>query len=157
MRCHLFFGKDPAEGYTNFSHSVSDSQEYTLQPGPHAGFSSNFDESGTLGAAGATTDILPIPSVRDVWKPLTPSGARTAFFNGLPYPGGSTTQAPNSTPLTYDKTLHSKIDKIFARLDQIESGRTTDTSNAQTEVLLFIMSGIFVLFLTDLAVRKGGR
>ena len=56
---------------------------------------------------------------------------------------------------SYDVNLHSKIDKIFSRLDELETSRTNETGNAQTEVLLFIMSGIFVLFLTDLAVRKG--
>jgi hypothetical protein len=64
---------------------------------------------------------------------------------------------PSNSTVVESKSLHSKLDKIFARLDELEATRTGDSANAQTEVLLFIMSGIFVLFLTDLAVRKGAH
>jgi hypothetical protein len=47
-----------------------------------------------------------------------------------------------------------KLDRIYARLDDLESRRS---ENSQTEVLLFIMSGIFVLFSMDLLVRKTGN
>lgn len=144
-----FFGKDPAESFASFSHVIGDAKEYQLQPD----FMDAFREVGTLNGAGATA-ALPTPSVRDVWKPLTPSGARSAFFEALPPPGGE--YPPNSSTLE-TKTLHSKLDKIFARLDELETRQAVDTGNSQTEVLLFIMSGIFVLFLTDLAVRKGAQ
>jgi hypothetical protein len=143
-----FFGKDPAENFASFSHVIGDAKEYRLQPD----FSDAFRQVGTLDGAGATA--LPTPSVKDVWKPLTPTGARSAFFDLLPPPGG---EMPSNNTVVESKSLHSKLDKIFARLDELEATRTGDSANAQTEVLLFIMSGIFVLFLTDLAVRKGAR
>jgi hypothetical protein len=150
-----FFGKDPSENFATFTHVIGDSKEYQLQPD----FTDAFGQAGTLAGAGASA-ALPTPSVKDVWKPLTPSGARTAFFNGLPPPDyGSSSSIPRQgmkkEVTSYDVNLHSKIDKIFSRLDELETSRTNETGNAQTEVLLFIMSGIFVLFLTDLAVRKG--
>ena len=143
-----FFGKDPAENFASFSHIIGDAKEYRLQPD----FTDAFRQVGTLEGAGATA--LPTPSVKDVWKPLTPTGARSAFFDLLPPPGG---EMPSNSTVVESKSLHSKLDKIFARLDELEATRTGDSANAQTEVLLFIMSGIFVLFLTDLAVRKGSR
>jgi hypothetical protein len=47
----------------------------------------------------------------------------------------------------------------MARLDELQRGRTGGASpeQAQTEILLFISSGVFVLFLMDLLVKKGGR
>jgi len=144
-----FFGKDPSENFATFTHVIGDSKEYQLQPD----FMDAFGQAGTLAGAGASA-ALPTPSVKDAWKPLTPSGARTAFFNGLPPPGGQSSQMKKEVT-SYDVNLHSKIDKIFSRLDELETSRTNESGNAQTEVLLFIMSGIFVLFLTDLAVRKG--
>ena len=142
-----FFGNDPAENFASFSHVIGDAKEYRLQPD----FQDAFRQVNTLSGAGASAS-LPTPSVRDVWKPLTPSGGRSSFFEALPPPGGDEPQQTTDT-----RSLHGKLDKIFARLDELESNRTGDNANAQTEILLFIMSGIFVLFLTDIAVRKGGR
>ena len=158
-----FFGKDPAENFASFTHVIGDAKEYRLQPD----FQDAFREVGTLAGAGATAS-LPTPSVRDVWKPLSPSGARSAFFELLPPPlrGDSDEehwqqrqqQGQQGQQGQQDQGgIHKKLDKIFARLDELETHRFGDSQNAQTEVLLFIMSGIFVLFLTDLAVRKGSR
>jgi hypothetical protein len=152
-----FFGKDPAENFASFTHVIGDAKEYRLQPD----FQDAFHQVGTLSGAGSTAS-LPTPSVRDVWKPLSPTGARTAFFEALPPPlyedsrSGNDSSGNNSSS-NLQSGIHSKLDKIFARLDELETNRVGDPSSAQTEVLLFIMSGIFVLFLTDLAVRKGAR
>lgn len=150
-----FFGKDPAENFASFTHVIGDAKEYRLQPD----FQDAFREVGTLAGAGATAS-LPTPSVRDVWKPLSPSGARTAFFEALP-PSDEEHLQPQPQQQQQQQQdqrgIHKKLDKIFARLDELETNRFGDSQNAQTEVLLFIMSGIFVLFLTDLAVRKGAR
>lgn len=143
-----YFGKDPVENFASFSHVIGDDKEYRLQPD----FQDAFRQVGTLSGAGASSAPLPIPSVRNVWKPLTPSGARTSFFDTLPPPGG---EAPPDEGRGANNDIHMKLDKLFARLDELEASRTGDSTNSQTEVLLFIMSGIFVLFLTDLAVRKG--
>jgi len=47
-----------------------------------------------------------------------------------------------------------KLDKIFARLDDLENRKS---ENANTEVVLFVMSGLFILFTMDLLVRKAGN
>jgi hypothetical protein len=50
------------------------------------------------------------------------------------------------------KYMKSKIDALIARLDDIES--RASGANPQLELLSFIMTGLFVIFMVDLAVRK---
>ena len=50
-------------------------------------------------------------------------------------------------------SMSSKIDKIMSRLDQIQRGPNPEQS--QKEILMFVASGVFVLFMMDLLVRKG--
>lgn len=135
------------EGFASFTNIIGDDPGYRLSPD----FTSAFAGKGVEKASG--TDVLPIPSVRNVWKPLTPSGASTAFFDKLPPPGG---EIPiGQTSFSGDKEdLFRKLDSIYARLDDLESRRG---ENAQTETLLFVMSGIFVLFSLDLLVKKTGN
>ncbi len=135
------------EGFASYTNVIGDDPAYRLSPD----FTSAFAGKGVNKASG--TDVLPIPSVKNVWKPLTPSGASTAFFDKLPSPGG---EIPiGQTSFQGDKEeLFRKLDSIYARLDDLESKRG---ENAQTETLLFIMSGIFVLFSMDLLVKRTGN
>jgi hypothetical protein len=137
------------EGFTSFTNVIGDDPGYMLGPD----FTTQFDGQGVLKAQGA--EVLPVPSVKNVWKPLTPGGARTSFFESLPAPGGivPVDQARQAPP--YDKDeFFRRLDSIYARLDDLEIKKS---ENAQTEVLLFIMSGIFVLFSMDILVRKTGN
>lgn len=139
------FDDSVEEGFASFTNVIGDDPAYTL-----GDFSTRFQGKGVTKASG-----LPTPSVVDVWKPLTPSGTSTAYFNKLPAPGGmirATEEAPVAPSQKED--FFRKLDRIYARLDDLESRRS---ENSQTEVLLFIMSGIFVLFSMDLLVRKTGN
>jgi hypothetical protein len=146
-----FFGANfddgVSEGFASFTNIIGDDPAYRLAPD----FSNAFAGRGLNKATGSTT--LPTPSVVDVWKPLTPTGARTSYFNKLPPPGGEVT-AEEPTPSAHKEEFFKKLDRIYARLDDLESRHS---ENSQTEVLLFIMSGIFVLFSMDLLVRKTGN
>ncbi len=141
------FDDSVEEGFASFTNVIGDDPAYRLAPD----FTSAFAGKGADKASG--TDVLPIPSVRNVWKPLTPSGANTAFFDRLPSPGG---EIPiGQTPVQQDKEeLFRKLDSIYARLDDLEARRG---ENAQTETLLFITTGIFVLFSIDLLVKRTGN
>jgi hypothetical protein len=46
------------------------------------------------------------------------------------------------------------MDKLFARLDDMNS---SSPEQMASEIMMFISSGIFVLFLMDLLVKKGGK
>ena len=135
------------EGFASFTNVIGDDPGYRLSPD----FTSAFAGKGADKASGV--EVLPIPSVKNVWKPLTPSGANTSFFDRLPYPGG---EIPiGQVPASYDKEeMFRKLDSIYARLDDLE---TRKGENAQTETLLFFMSGIFVLFSLDLIVKRTGN
>jgi hypothetical protein len=135
------------EGFANFTNVIGDDPGYRLSPD----FTSAFAGKGYEKASG--TDVLPIPSVRNVWKPLTPSGASTAFYDRLPSPGGEIPIGQVSG--SFDKEeMFRKLDSIYARLDDLENRRG---ENAQTETLLFVMSGIFILFSMDLIVKRTGN
>jgi hypothetical protein len=147
-----FFGANPDDGKGGvgfaeaFANYMPDAKDYMLEPN----FTTAFTQVLTPGARAGAAD-LPVPSVRDVWKPLIPNGtANTAFFEKLPPQGGQYTQPSGDS----HESLSRKIDRVMARLDDIQRGNTPE--QAQTDILMFVSSGIFVLFLMDLAVRKGG-
>jgi len=134
-----FFGKDPEEGFANY---VPDAKNYLMEPSFTSAF--NLTPGGQAGSA-----ALPVPSVRDVWKPPAFAGTNTSFFERLPSPGGST---PKQTGLSQE-TLSRKIDGIMNRLEELTKKSTPEQT--QTDILLFVSSGIFILFMMDLLVRKG--
>ena len=140
-----FFGADP-DGDT-FADYVPDVDNYRLQPD----FTSAFEQSGVARAGSAAT--LPNPSVNMFWKPLTPSGAQTSFIEKLPPPGGEYYMPPmRLNGDTSNDDIMKKLDKLWARLDDMNS---SSPEQVTSELLMFISSGIFVLFMMDLLVKKG--
>jgi hypothetical protein len=138
-----FFGADPSDD--SFADFNPDAKNYLMEPS----FASAFRSLNT-----GTHSSLPVPSVRDVWKPLTPSGVDTAFFNHLPPPGGEYKYTSGREAAYGDYTsMSKKMDKILSRLDELQRGPNPEQS--QKEILMFVTSGVFVLFLMDLLVRKG--
>ena len=81
---------------------------------------------------------------------MTRPGGNTAFYDELPPPGG---QMPKDA-VAVDDTVTKKLDLLFARLDDLESRRG---ENTETEILLFVMSGLFVLFSMDIVSRQAAR
>jgi hypothetical protein len=100
--------------------------------------------------------ILPVPNVDMFWKTNGIAGGQSAFFSQLRSPGGQ----PVGTATEYDdertdnpmgrREVLTKLDKIFARLDDMDA---TNAESAQTEVLLFILTGLGVIFLMDVGCR----
>jgi hypothetical protein len=108
--------------------------------------------TGTSAAAGRP--LAPVPNVALAWKPLTPSGAPTAFIDELPPPGG-TYPKDTSGPLKEEsQMIQKKLDTLFARLDDLESRRG---ENTQSEILLFVMSGLFLIFGMDILSKQAAR
>ena len=134
-----FFGADPDSDA--FADYVPDAADYRLQPD----FNKAFEHAG-VARAGAT-ETLPNPSVNMYWKPLTTAGAQTAFVEHLPPPGGRYQRGDPSM----DEVM-KKMDRLFARLDDMNS---SSPEQVTSELLMFISSGIFVLFFMDLLVKKG--
>lgn len=138
-----FFGADPADD--TFADYNPAANNYMMEPS----FTSAFRALNT-----GSHSALPVPSVRDVWKPLTPSGVDTAFFKQLPAPGGEYKYTSGREAAYGDySSMSRKMDKILSRLDELQKGPNPEQS--QKEILMFVTSGVFVLFLMDLLVRKG--
>ena len=156
-----YFGKslDDEEGFADYSANPADT-------------------TGYLGAAGSGTPVLPTPSVSDVWKPLTPAGAKTAYFDKLPAPGGkivervepegpkrvvtasesarkggAPVQEPDMTDVTRDQLL-KRIQDLQKRLEELE---TKTGRNSQQDILVFVGAGLFLLVSFDLAIRASRR
>ncbi len=161
-----YFGADPdadisgfsnsnnlSDGFQNFS-PIEDNKEYMLE----TDFAHTFGQRNENKASGAT---LPIPSIVDAWKRLTPSGANTAFIEHLPSPGGNL-MPPSPTPSysgfsrsqNISDDMKRRFDEIFSRLDDLESSRSADDKNTQMEIFLFILSGMFVMFTVDMFARR---
>lgn len=146
-----FFGADPDEPFANYAPDVDN---FLMEPTIENGFglAGGYSPSGKA--------ALPVPSVSDYWKPLTPAGAETAFFKALPAPGGTYSKRDivrGQTPVWPEDDLGRKIDKIMARLDDLQRSKAVSPEQAQTEIMMFVSSGVLVLFLMDLLVKKGGR
>lgn len=131
---------DTTEGFASFTNIIGDNPAYMLSPtNTEVEIKSILDKS--------TGGLLPSPSLQDAWKPLAPAGAHTAFFKALPSPGG---EMPTKVRAS-DEDLTTKIDHIFKRLEQLETERRQST---QTEVLLFVGSGLVLLLSLDILSKK---
>ncbi len=72
-----------------------------------------------------------------------------------------TQAASRDVPAGERMQLLKKLDAIYARLDKMEAEGSASGSgagpNAQTETLLFVMSGLGLIFFLDLACRTAGK
>jgi hypothetical protein len=149
-----YFGKSLDDSFADFSSSLQDNPGYILTAGAGAG-SQGADFLGSFGSvaglnAASGKPVLATPSVNNAWKPLTPSGAHSSFFELLPPPGG---EMPSSGGLFSREDRESflrKLDTLFARLEALESRKN---ENGQMEVSLFILSGLFLIYGLDVIRR----
>jgi hypothetical protein len=159
-------------GAAPFVNVIGNEEGYRLEPDFAASFASRGAQKAAGGASTAgpspvskednyltptgmmPNSILPVPNVDVFWKENGLAGGQSAFFSSLKAPGGKPSGTVNEVqaddvPITKKEVL-SKLDRIFARLDDMESGKS---ENAQTEVLLFILTGLGVIFLMDVGCR----
>jgi hypothetical protein len=177
-----FFGADPVESSCtpatksslteNFKSSVSPfvdiigkDDSYKLEPD----FATTFDMSGAQKAGGSTnidtkagayltptkmtpSGNLPYPNLDMFWKENGLAGGQSSFFSKLKSPSGEPERDNQQSEehMTKSKEVLHKLDRIFARLDDIDAMKS---ENSQTEVLLFILTGLGVIFLMDIGCR----
>lgn len=134
-----FFGADPDDHYADY-HPDS-------EPAP-TDFRKAFEDAGV---AKAGSSLLATPSVNMYWKPLATGGAQTSFVEHLPPSSGKYYHAPSKVDISMEDVMR-KMDKLFARLDDMNA---SSPEQVTSELLMFISSGIFVLFMMDLLVKKG--
>jgi hypothetical protein len=154
-----WFGRHVDEGFTPYTGGGAVDTAITTggpgDPTPNAGeymltpsFEKSFSGMGVDKSNGGP--VLPLPNLSDRWKPMTPGGD-TAFFERVQ--GGPRVGTQGVETMTDAQEIKKKLDRIFARLDDMEARRAC-TDNNNTEVGMFVMSGLFVLFFMDLLVRK---
>ncbi len=163
-----YFGADPdsdfggtTDGFQNFS-PIEDAKEYMMETDFAHTFGSNSVGHSLKAENKASGATLPIPSIVDAWKRLTPSGANTAFIEHLPSPGGDLMPPPTYSGLpgsrmqgqNINDDMKRRFDEIFSRLDDLESSRSSSDKNTQMEIFLFILSGMFVMFTVDMFARR---
>jgi hypothetical protein len=85
-----------------------------------------------------------------MWKPMAPAGVHTSFFQGLAPPGGIYPKQTSAMQIQGVDDLKEKMDHIFGRLEALEAERR---QNTQTEVLLFVGSGLALLLSLDILSR----
>ena len=121
------------------------------------GFTNNFSAVEEKGFEKAGGSDLPIPSIKDIWKPLTPATNNTSFFESLPTPGGTYNRVKSEPRevgnqllmLDTNQSLRQKIDELMTRLDILEKNQTIKTTNQQ-EVIAFVGTGIFLIFALNI-------
>ncbi len=146
-----YFGKGLDDNFADFSTSLQDNPGYTLTNNGSADFLGSFGAVGLANSQGKPFSAT--PSVNDAWKPLTPAGARSSFYEYLPPPAGEyPTSSSDLGAFNKDEktALLKKLDTLFARLDDLETKRN---ENAHIEVSLFVLSGLFLIYGID-AVRR---
>jgi hypothetical protein len=146
-----YFGKSSSdEGYADFSTSMTDNPGYTVQG---SSFSPSITPQMGLdkAAGGSPNSQLGPPSITDAWKPMTPSGVRTSYFDSLTVSGSDDSSGKYASFSNDEKqSLLQKLDTLFARLEELESKKN---EYAHAEVSLFILSGLFLMFGLE-SVRK---
>lgn len=160
-----YFGKglDDEEGFSSFSTSPGDDPNYRLEPD----FTKTFDTKGIEKAMGS---LLPDPNLSDRWKPMTETtytafGAQSHPTATAARPGWASIQELETpAPIEQkvkprDESWLSKNDKdeiiermntLVGRLDEMEKRRL---QNTQTELLLFVGTGLLLLFTFEIVSR----
>jgi hypothetical protein len=135
---------DTNEGFATFTNVIGDDPAYRLSELP----TDTDKEVTSVMDMSSGGSLLPTPSLQDMWKPLAPAGTHTSFFQGLAAPGGIYPKQTVAVQGVDD--LKDKMDHIFGRLEALESERRQST---QTEVLLFVGSGLALLVSLDILSR----
>jgi len=67
-------------------------------------------------------------------------------------PGNPTSQP--ATVVNHDPELRKRIDDLFQKIDNLELSRS---ESVHSEIILFVMVGIFILLMLDLLLKQGSR
>ena len=128
---------------------IGDDSGYKLSPD----FTQTFNLSGKEKATNKSI-VEGDVNTNISWKPMMAGGAPTAFYQSISRKKDTTAKTVRNENTESNHDVIKNIDKILARLDDLENRKS---ENAQTEVVLFVMSGLFIMFSMDLLVRNARR
>ena len=167
-----YFGRsvDDDDTFMNFTSSVQDDAQYRLYP--------DFTKSDQLkGISKAASQTLPEPPSNDTWKPMTHGASYTAFVKGVQggeypltkidkdwplhsienetvngsQPVGLIENVNTNVPGTENEGVNKKMQHLIGRLEELEKQRRQDS---QTEILMFVGTGLFLLVSFELMRRR---
>jgi hypothetical protein len=166
-----YFGRsiDDDDTFMNFTPSGQDDAQYRLYP--------DFTKSDQLkGISKAASQTLPEPPSNDSWKPMTHGASYTAFVKEIPKGEDPLTKIDRDWPLhsVENKTagasqpvgiledvkpklpndnehVNNKMQQLIGRLEELEKQRKQDS---QTEILMFVGTGLFLLVSFELMRRR---
>ena len=145
-----YFGKSETdESLSNYSPAVEDKTGYILNPV----FPAKIPSASASASASALLDLS--ANANDTWKPMTSgrSGIQTAYFG--PSTNSASLSSGEDAKLSGDvdetmALLRRQIDTLFARLESMEHRRS---EFSHSELSLFILTGLFIMFGLD-TVRR---
>jgi hypothetical protein len=133
-------GDDDEMDFMPYTGSMVKDDEYMLQPD----FAKTFMKGGDAGLDRAAGIPMSATTMSEQWK--------TIREDAVDMVSGRTSAAPDDLKL--------QVRDILKRLDSIEDrggiGQVA-TESANTEILMFTMSGLFVMFLMDVIARSARR
>jgi hypothetical protein len=167
-----YFGRsvDDEDTFMNFTPSIQDDAQYRLYP--------DFTQSDQLkGISKAASQTLPEPPSDDTWKPMTPAASYTAFVKGdsngpdplakvdkdwplhsienetvgANQPVGVINTLTTNAPPPDNDGVNIKMQHLIGRLEELEKQRRQDS---QTEILMFVGTGLFLLVSFELMRRR---
>ena len=144
-----FFGAEPFTNPSEDTKAPFNSHDspngYMLE----SDFTKSFDQTG-FGKSSGTS--LPIPELRHRWKPLSVDRVESAFTTSDSERRIGQFSGIDSGDIA---AMRSKLDTLMARLDDLEYRAAG--ANPQMEMLSFIMTGLFLMFVLDMTMKKSGR
>jgi len=171
-----YFGKGlddtstPEEGFTNM---------FGEKPAAVSSDTFEYEFNGAGNAKAGAVDSLPAPPTSNDWKPLTPAKTTTAFFKNTrksepssfeeedinPKPPTRTKELATPPPQRVEPEADGNVDSMRSqmarqlhdltrRFDELEAKQKRDTKK---EIILFVGTGVFILFCMDAVTRMARR
>jgi len=146
-----FFGADPEEDTP-----VEPIREPMTTREEPASFETAFqpttlNSTSNIMAPQPSTSMMPFPNM--YWKSKTP--AQSAFVEHLPPMPIASNRVHGRSRDPEMTEMMRKMDRLFAQLEEVKNGGASP-EQMTSEIMMFISSGIVILFLMDLMVKKGG-
>lgn len=148
---------DEVEGFSNFTGADENAIANRLVPQT---LDAGFDRTGVDKAGGGAP-----PAQNDNWKPTTAAATTTAYTAGVDpkyamKPDVRSRGPPalrNEPPAPQEPSREVMIKKIQELSKRLEDLERQYPRNNQRELLIFISTGVFILFSFDIAMRSGRR
>lgn len=154
LSSYLIGASEPGEDYFPYPNGAGEEpgfdKQFMLEPNWYEQFADRFPNPR------AETPQLPGPMIdgySTLYQQIPPAyrmpQEKRNIVTTIP---GAPTSIPGAS--TNDPELRRRIDDLFSKMDQLDISRA---ENNHSEIILFVMTGIFVLLMLDLLLKQGCR